>query len=795
MLKKICIFTYNFLILKHWFIIFCFLVSTQVFAQNTCIIKVFITNKQTATVLSGATVYAVKTNQNYISNDKGIAECTVACDSDSLYISYLGYRDTTILIGEPIRTYISIALTPSEFAIEKVTITKQPIDENLTNTIGEIQLQRSELRNLPSFMGEPDVLRTISTRGGVMQIEGMQGIFVRGGSQDQNLILYDGATVFNPSHLLGFFSVFNSDIVQSASLFSSGAPAMYGGRLSSVLSIQSLQAKPDSIEASVNFGVLSSRSMINVPITKHSAVRVSFRKTYLNLFVMPLVEQSLQLNDEVHTEFGFYDATFRYDYKPNSQNSFSISTYVGKDNFRLVNSKISLQNHALWGNAIIAGQWKHLSSNNWVHTITASFSNYSFNFLAQQSLYSLEISTGVSKYAIQYIAKKRYEFHTLQYGIATDFQIYNSGTFDVKIDDTPFNTYPALVSQSTEQSIFIEDQWNITQAITSNISLRAVPYFLLGPSEYIVYNEAGESKDTIVYKKNEIMYSKFGIEPRIEIKYQLSSESSLKASCMRTTQNMHMVSMLSAALPADIWLPASYYTPRMYGWISSIGYYRDFNNSMYQTSASIYYKTMHNMTEFKDGFITLYANSYNQKITTGKGYAFGSEFSIKKTSGDLQGGVTYNLSRSLRKFTELNQGYLYPASYDKPHDVAIHMQYRINKSLTLSGLWVYSSGKVYSEPVSKYFIGKNVVSEYGALNSSRMPAYHRLDLSAEYILKKTKLYELTTQVSVYNAYNRNNIYYIYYETQGNIDEFSIQFVKNYVGLFPILPSLSIQLNL
>lgn len=762
-------------------------------AQQTCTVRVVVKSEQAKQVLPGAQVYALKAHASFISNEKGIAVCKIECSSDTLIVSYVGYKDLYIAAAISSDTTIFASLIVEEIAIQKVTVTQYKQDENLTKSIGEVQLKNTDLRNLPSLMGEPDVLRTLAASGGVLQIEGMQGVFVRGGSQDQNLILYDGATVYNPSHLLGFFSVFNSDIVSSASLFSSGAPAMYGGRLSSVLNIQSLPALSDSIEVSVNVGILSSRCMLNVPITSKSAVRVSLRKTYLNFFVMPMVEKTLQLNSEVTTEFGFYDATFRYDFKPNTKHNFYISAYSGADNFELNNSKTLLQNRVLWGNMAFAAQWKYFAKNSWLHSLTGSYSLYNFNFVAKQSLYTLGINTGITKSGLQYIAKKRFQNHTCMYGIHADYQTYNSGTIDIKIDDEPFNATPALLSQSTEQSFFFEDEWNITPYISCNASLRIVPYIHLGPATNYIYNNEGDITDTIYYAKNEVLYSNVGFEPRLQVQYRISTEFSFKASCMRTTQNMHMVSMLSAALPADIWLPASSFNPRIYGWISSLGFFKDFENHTYTSSLSVYYKTMQNIIEFKDGFITLYASSYNQKITHGNGFAFGTELSVKKTKGNLQGAISYNFSRSLRTFSELNQGYMYPASHDKPHDVNIQLQYTVSQSLRFNALWVYSSGKVYSEPVSKYFIGKNVISEYGAVNSSRMPAYHRLDVGAQYVIAKTSSYELVTQLSIFNVYNRKNTYYIYYETKGNTEEFSLQFIKNYVGLFPILPSLSVQM--
>ena len=768
------------------------LLSFAGFSQKTISVQGYVTNAQTNERLIGAQIYFYNSKTSIITNEKGYYNCTIL-KQDSVIVAYVGYSDFKTQIICTHDTTINFILQPNSTEISKVIITENKINENITHeNIGQINITNSGLRDLPTLMGESDVIRTLASTGGVTQIEGMQGMFVRGGGQEQNLMLYDGATIYNASHVLGFFSVFNSDIISNAVLYKSYIPGKYGGRLSSILSIKT-STDNSNFYVKSSFGILSSRLTCNIPINPKSTIMVSVRKTYLNYIVMPLVEKTIKKNDDLQTEFGFYDASCRYDFRPNTSNRFSLSVYSGKDNFDMQNSFTRLQNNVNWGNFAISSNWTKVGI--WNQSATASYSNYTFNFSAKQNYYNLTIGTGISNGTIRYSTSKRISTsHVFETGGQIQLQDFNTGTIDAIINNESFQSTPPLLSRSIEGSMFAEDTWEATKRITITGCLRAIPYAQIGPASEYIYNASEIIIDTIQYSSTDILYKNVGIEPRFVITYLFDS-ASIHGTITRNIQNIHMGSMLSAALPADIWMPASSKLPRETGLQYTVSFNKDFKNHMYQTSANVYYKTMKNVVEFKDGFITMYSTSFNQKVTQGKGFACGTEISIDKKIGTITGGVTYNFSRTLRKFTEINNSILYPASYDKPNDFTIQAQYSCTKKIKLSALWVYSSGKVYSEPVSKYFINKNLLSEYGAVNNKRMPDYHRLDIGAEYQIVSKPNYEMIVQASIYNAYNRNNIYYIYYETLGDIENFSIDLVKNNVGLFPMLPSVSLQIQI
>ena len=669
-------------------------------------------------------------------------------------------------------------------------------DAHVSETqMDNIRVSQKELTQLPSILGESDIIRSFSVSGGVSQLEGVQGINVRGGSQAQNLILLDNAPVFNPSHLLGFFSIFPSDVISSAELFKSSAPIKYGGRLSSVLDIETRSALVDSLEGNFSVGLLSSRFMCAVPVSSQSGLRVAVRSSYLDFIVMPIVSDFLRNGDYVQSHFDFSDFVVRYDHRINEQNVLSFTYYNGGDEFALHNKISNLQNNVNWGNQIMSLQWKYVAKNKKIHSFTLSHSAYDFSFDAIQDFFELSVSTGISHSLISYNCAVSKQKITYSYGLQSSYSSYNSGTISAKINNEPTSEIKPLINQSVDFVGFSSLHYTVSPRFSIEGGVRIVPYAQIGPQTEYFYNQDYSIQDSTVYQSREIMYSHIGIEPRMQVKYMLSSTSSVKASVVRSVQHLHMVSMLSAALPADIWMPASYETPAQTGLHGSIGYYQNLYSNMYQISSALYGKTMQNVVEFKDGFISLNtARSFSEKIAVGKGFSAGFELSAAKVSGKFQGSISYTFSRTLRKFDEINNGFLFPAAYDKPHDVSTQISYAFSKKLSISSLFVMSSGKVFSEPISRYFIGKNLINEYGPINNSRMPVYHRLDIGLEYLLFSTLRHQGRIEVSVYNVYNRENSYYVYHDILGDVDSFSIQMNRNFVGLFPILPSCSFKMK-
>jgi len=768
----------------------------NVVAQQLHTVKGVVLNQNTNFPLVGAQVYILDSSQGVITNNKGEFLFSLPKGTFNVEFSYLGFETMFNTFSISKDTIVNIQLVPTSINLQTVKVTTTRADANVSSIeVNKTELTQEGIKSIPAIMGEPDVVRALASKGGVRQMEGVQGMSVRGGSQDQNLILFDKAVVYNPSHLLGFFSVFPSEVIGNASLYKSSIPAKYGGRLSSVLDIESANPRKDSIQASLSLGVLSSRAMFSTPLDSKSAIRVSYRKTYLNLFVMPIINEVLQNSEQLSTEFGFSDATIRYNYKANQNNTLNVSAYFGSDKFTMKNNVSLLNNNVQWGNSLISAWWTHKHNDKSIQSFGFSQSKYEFDFSAIQNYYEIDILTSIVNRKWFFNNKLLHSNYKINYGFECNNTDYNSGTINAIIDGEPIDNINPLLSQSVDFSLYGEFEYKINDRFVTKFIGRIVPTAQIGPNTFYEYNDENIIIDSTVYKWYNILYSTIGWEPRVQANYTINKENSIKAAISRTNQYLHKVSMLSAALPADIWLPITKETPAPYGMTYSVGYFSNFKENMYQTSFSLFYKSMNNLIEFKDGFITLYSDSFNNKLAKGKGFASGAEVVIRKEKGKLQGSLAYSFSRTLRKFDEINDNILYPASYDKPHDFSLQLQYPITEKLKASALFVWSSGKVYSEPVSRYFINKNLINEYGPINNSRMPNYNRLDVGLEYLLYKKNAFDMSIQLSAYNVYNRNNSYYIFYETIANLDKFSIDMNKTYVGLFPILPSVSIIMNL
>ena len=727
----------------------------------------------TRSPLAGAQVIFLANNDARIADEKGKISYEMRIIPDTVSFSFIGYKDTVLFVEKPTEKFV-VRLRPIAIQTEKVIVSSQKSDENVKLAREEVYLSKAELMSLPALMGEQDVIRSLTTDAGVQQFEGMQGIYVRGGSQDQNLILFDEAIVYNPSHLLGFFSVFNPEIIDNAKLYKSGVPAKYGGRLSSVLQISSQKPSTERFEFDGSLGLISSRLKCNVPLGKKVALQLSARKTYLNTIVLPLVYRVAFPKDDV-PHLGFYDANAKISFDVNPRNSFSVSAYLGSDDFSMEKkSYSSVDNMIRWGNSAIVGNWLHSSKRDFITSTSVSYSKYRFYFNMTKDYYSLTTETGISNFDVRTVTNKKVGKNLFSFGAENLAQQFKLGDIDLRMDEDKRVINNPDDCISNEFSLFVEDNIEVTEKCNVVVGLRGS-----------------------LYSKNDTLsYMNASVSPRLQVRYMFSSLSSIKASVSRETQNLHLVSLVSSALPADIWFPATEYLKPENGILCSMGFFRNFMENTYETSVGVFYKHMNNLVEFKSSFLDFYTHNFYDRITTGKGFACGTELSVAKKKGQFQWSASYSFSRTLRKFAELNENYLYPASFDRPHDATVTVSYTTtSKKWTFSGYWVFTSGKAYSELSEMYLIAGNLVHHYGAMNNARMPAYHRLDLSADYQWFIKDKFDAHLQFSIYNAYNRDNPYFISYDAAYSEENQSYRVEKVVTGLFPILPSVSLTLHL
>ena len=733
-----------------------------------------IIDSDTRSPLAGTQVLFFTNNDMRIADEKGKVTYEMCVVPDSVSFSFVGYKDTVLFV-EKATDKIVVRLRPIAIQTEKVVVTSQKSDENVKLARDEVFLSKAELMDLPALMGEQDVIRSFTTNAGVQQFEGMQGMYVRGGSQDQNLILFDEAIVYNPSHLLGFFSVFNPDIIENAKLYKSGVPAKYGGRLSSVLQVSSQNPSPERVEFDGSLGLISLRAKCNVPLGDRTAIQLSGRKSYLNTMVLPLVYSVVNPDKDV-PRLGFYDANAKFSFAMNPRNMFSVSAYIGNDEFSMKQSQLSsIANYLVsWGNAAVVANWLHSSKRDFITSTSVSYSKSRFYLKMMQNYFSMTTQTGISNIDVRTVTNKKVGKNFFSFGAENLVQQFQLGDLELELDSEKrvINNPDACVSN--EFSLFVEDNIDVTDKCNVVVGLRGS-----------------------LYSKNDsLTYVNASLSPRIQVRYMLSPSASVKASLSRETQNLHLVSLVSSALPADVWFPATGNLLPEKGLLCSMGLFKNFADNAYETSVSIFYKRMNNLVEFKNSLLDTYMHNFYDRITTGKGFACGTELAVAKKQGQFQWSASYAFSRTLRKFAELNDNYLYPASFDRPHDATVTLSYSTkSKKWKFAAYWVFTSGKAYSELSEMYLIAGNLVHHYGAMNNSRMPAYHRLDLSADYQWFIKDKFDAHLQFSIYNAYNRDNPYFISYDATYSEDTQSYRIEKNITGLFPIIPSVSLTLHL
>ena len=728
---------------------------------------------ETRKPLAGTQVVFFTNNDVRLTDENGKLSYEMKQIPDSVSFSFIGYKDTVLFVSKPSEKVV-VRLHPIAYKTQEVVVTSKKNDENVTLAREEVFLSKAELMSLPALMGEQDVIRSFSSNAGVQQFEGMQGIYVRGGSQDQNLIVFDEAIVYNPSHLLGFFSVFNPDIIENARLYKSGVPAKYGGRLSSVLQISTQKPSTDHVEFDASLGLISSRLKCNIPLNKKIATQLSVRKSYLNTLVLPMVYTLFFPNDDV-PHLGFSDANGMISFDLNSRNVLKVSAYVGNDNFAMTRKKISSQDNIVrWGNTALVGNWLHTSKHNFITSTSVSYSKYKFYFNMTQDYYDLTTETGIRNLDVRSVTNKRIANNLISFGFENLTQQFKLGDIDLKIDSEKRKIENPDECVSNEFSLFAEDKLELTDRLNLVAGLRGVLYS----------------------KSDSLDYWNVALSPRLQVCYLFSSQASVKASIAHETQNLHLVSMVSSALPADIWFPASEHLGPERGLLCSIGFFRNFSDNTYETSLGLFYKRMNNLVEFKNSFLDLYTHNFYDRITIGNGFASGFEMAVAKKQGQLQWSAAYSFSRTLRKFAELNENYWYPATFDRPHDATVSVSYTTkSKKWQFAAYWVLISGKTYSELSEIYLIAGKLVHNYGPMNNSRMPAYHRLDLSADYQWFIKDLFDAHILFSIYNAYNRMNPYFISYDATFSEDSQTYKIAKETTGLFPILPSISLNLHL
>ena len=767
------------------------------FSQNVSL-SGYLEDLETGESLIGANVLIKELNIGCSTNNYGFFSLTIPKGEYTIICSYIGYDNINkkIIINKDKSE--KFKLSPSSFQIDEVTISTKKEDYNIKSSdLGNVELEVKKLEKLPVLMGEKDILKTLQLLPGVQSgSEGSSGFYVRGGGPDQNLILLDEGTIYNASHLFGFFSVFNSDAINDINLIKGSMPANYGGRLSSVLDINMKDGNKKRFSGRGGIGLISSKLTLEGPIKKDtSSFIVSARRTYIDILTKPYLDTT----EYAGNGYFFYDLTSKFNYRFSNKDQIFISGYFGKDVFTFNSPDWGFNMKIPWGNSTGSIRWNHVFSNKLFMNSSLIFSNYKFEFSATQNvegnnLYQSRLYSGIRdwnfKQDFNYYLNPR---HTLKFGINNTYHIFSPSNFDASLDSLDISTND-IRYYAHEGAIYINDEFNLNERILINAGIRLSTFTHFGPFERYIKDGSNNlgalsTDSTINYNSWEPIKTYYGFEPRFSSRYLINEKSSLKFGFNQNYQYIHLTSLSSSSLPTDVWIPSSSIIKPLIGRQYSVGYYRNFNNNKYEFSIEGYYKNMENLIEYKENYIpgtSIGTDNVDNNLVSGDGQSYGFELFFSKNIGNLSGWIGYTWSKTTRKFNELNKGLEFYSKYDRTHDLSIVTNYQISKRLNFSTVFVYATGNTLTLPESAFLIDGDLILEWGERNSHRMEPYHRLDIALTLDGKKKGNYQSSWSFSIYNVYNRQNPYFIYFDV--NDDNFGL--TAKQVSLFPIIPSIS-----
>ncbi len=749
----------------------------------------YIRDQSNGESLIGATIVNKdNSNQGAVSNIYGFYSLTLPKGEYNVTINYLGYVSQTIKIQLDKDLTKDIEMQSTEAILEEITIMATRADENINSTdVGKIDLGIEKIKSLPAFMGEVDLMKTIELLPGVQNAgEGTTGFYVRGGGPDQNLVLLDDAIVYNTGHLFGFFSVFNADAIKNVSLIKGGMPAAYGGRLSSVLDVSMNEGNNREWQVDGGIGLIASRLTIQGPIKKDKAsFIVSGRRTYAFELATPYINKT----DFKGTGYYFYDLNTKINYKISNKDRIYLSGYFGRDVFTFNVAERSTNLNIPWGNATTTLRWNHLFNDKLFMNVSAVYNDYKFKFKGAQDDFVFTVSSGI----IDYNLKADWDYypspkHKIKFGGNYTFHTFIPNSSSGSAGDQEFPEL-AFKKYAHESAIYGQDEMDLTDWLRINIGLRFSMFNQVGPSTKII--GTGTIADTLSYNKGELIKTYFGPEPRMNARIKINSTSSIKTGVTYNQQYIHLVTNSGSTLPTDLWVPSSNIVAPQKGWQYSLGYFQNFKQDKYETSAEVFYKELKNQIEYSESYIPDLGKDIEDGFVFGKGKAYGLELFVKKSVGKFNGWVGYTLSKTDRTFPDLNDGKVFVPKYDRRHDLSVALNYKIAKKWDMGLIFVYATGNAITLPQSFFIIDDQVGQVFTPRNTYRIKPYHRADFSVTYTpTKKRKRFEQSFNLSIYNLYNRKNVYFIYTDSEIDFTNLSITNKAYEFSMFVLIPSLT-----
>jgi len=751
----------------------------KAWAQQRFTVNGSVRSKKTGESIIGASVTVKDKNTGVTSNDYGFYSISLFPGNYTLLVSAVGHEQQTLDVNLNKNVTLNIFLEDEVKDLQDVTVTSSRGRSLSSTQMGAEKLTISDTKTIPVLFGERDVLKTIQLLPGIKSAgDGNSGFYVRGGSADQNLILLDEAPVYNASHLLGFFSTFNSDAIKDIMVYKGGMPAQYGGRLSSVLDIKMNDGNNQDYDVSGGIGAISAKVNVEGPIQKgKSSFLVSARRTYVDAF-LKLSKDSTINNNSLY----FYDLNAKLNYQLGKRDRLYLSGYFGRDQLG-VGETFKLN----WGNATGTLRWNHIFSNKLFSNTSLIFSNYDYKITIKSGANDFKVYSQIKDWNL----KQEFQWYlnsknNIRFGLNSIYHTMRPGEISSS-DSSSFNDKILQRRYSVENAVYASNNWKVSDKFNLSYGLRLSIFSVLGKGDFYNVNNDGKVLDTISYKKGEVVKTYVNPEPRIAASYMLNSSTSLKASYVRNAQNLHLISNSTTSTPTDKWIASTNIIKPEISDQVSVGYYKNLAGNKYELTVEAYYKTMQNQIDYRDGADVFSNDVIETQLLYGKGRAYGIEWLLKKKAGRFTGWLSYTLSKTERKIDGINNNQWYNARQDRTHDIAIVGTYQLNKKWTLSANWVYYTGDAVSFPSGKYRVDGQMVYYYTERNGYRMPAYHRLDLGAILQLKKTKRFSSELSLSLYNAYGRENAYIIEFRDKKD-DPNKTEAVRT--ALFKFIPSVS-----
>jgi hypothetical protein len=729
--------------------------ATFITGQETITISGYIKDQNTGETLIGAAVYEDETLTGTSTNTYGFYSLTLPAGTYTLKYSFIGYQTHQEKVSAQSNEKINVNLQPLSIELGAVEVKGKDGDHNLKTTqMGMVQMDSKTLKSLPVIFGESDVMKSIQMMPGIQTpVEGSSGFSVRGGAMDQNLILLDEATVYNPSHLMGFFSVFNSDAIKDVTLYKGDIPASAGGRLSSLLDVRLKDGNKKELSAEGGLGLISSRLTVEGPIKKDKgSFIVSGRRTYADMFLKLSSDTAINQN-----KLFFYDMNAKANYEIDSNNRIFLSGYFGKDAYGFAD-----QFGMNWGNATFTARWNHLFSDKLFSNLTLLYSKYN---------YQLEMNEGSpnfdwTSYLENFSAKYDFSYHlspstTLRFGGQAIRHFIQPGRFKVS---NQARDYKVPDNKAMEYGLYLLGEQKFGDKLKVDAGLRFSAFQNIGEATVYRINDF-QVTDTVHHPKNKIFNTYSGLEPRFSARYLINNKNSVKTSYSRTYQYIQLATNSTGGTPMDVWFPASEYVEPQVCDQVSVGWFRNFDNNRYEASIETFYKWMDHQIDFDPNANLMLNNQLEKEIRFGEGHSYGAEFLIRKNEGDLSGWIGYTWSKARREFPDINDGKEYPANYDIPHNLNVVLNYQLSKRVSISSVWTYRTGAPITYPAMRFRHANSTLPKYGDKNSSRMPDNHRLDLS---VINKGKEkpgrnWQGDWHIGAYNAYNRANTYSVQFE--------------------------------